>query len=793
VGLGILVLDFFGADRLGLTYRLVVPEIQTFLPIITASVVVIFGFFILRQFPNYTLNTKLIISFVLVSLLSVGAVTLFATLSTRTALNQAANQALSSAAQQTAANIDNFISTNREAIRTEAKLPILAEFLSLPPSQRTEEMQREVTSVLRTLSRKNLVYVSSYALLDSTGQNVLDTFVPNTGIDESNRDYFIEPSRTRLTFISPVKFYENEAPSIYFSGPILNDNYEVIGVLRAQYRATILQQIVQDASSTERQIFGVLFDENQLHLAHGFTPDVVYKLTGQPNPAEVANLKAAARLPDKPAEELATNLPQLEQNLINASAEPFFTAKDVATEDKINQVAVAPLKTQPWQVAFFQPQEVFLAPVQNQTRITVLLAALITITVAAIAVVLGQRLANPITRLTEVAQQVTAGNLLAQAPVESKDETGQLARAFNSMTNQLRTLIGSLEEQVQSRTAELSLSMEVGQRAAALRNLDDLLPTITEFIRERFNLYYVHVYFVDDVGQNLLIKSGTGHVGQQLLARKHSLPIGPGSIVGQVAATSSSIVVPDTELSDIHKPNPLLPQTRSELAIPLVVEQHVIGVLDMQASQPNTFTQDNLTVFEAMGTQLAVAIDGAQQWSRAQEAQEQLEAAVRQLTRQTWQEQLTSRKQELGFAYDLSSVVPISAKKDQPDANGQVSVPVVVQNQPIGRLLVNMPERKTLSDDEQGLLAAVAQQLAQKAENLRLFEDTQRQAAREQLARQITDKIRASRDMETALKTAAQELSQALGVARAAIDLKTLQPDESDGSGDAPKDEQQQT
>jgi GAF domain-containing protein len=237
--------------------------------------------------------------------------------------------------------------------------------------------------------------------------------------------------------------------------------------------------------------------------------------------------------------------------------------------------------------------------------------------------------------------------------------------------------------------------------------------------------------------------------------------------------------VPDTQNSDIHKANPLLPETRSELAIPLMVEEQVVGVLDLQADKVNTFTESNKTVFEAMATQLATAIDSAWQWALSQEAHRKADEALRQLTREGWAERLASHRESLGFAYDLSRVLPLSESNQKaPNGGAKLAVPVVVQNEPIGQLAVEIPSQRTLSTDEQGMLTAVAQQLAQKVENLRLFEQTQQRATREQIARQIVDKIRASRDIESALKTAAEELAKNLGVARAIIDLRLAPVDE---------------
>ncbi|MBN1217993.1 MAG: GAF domain-containing protein [Anaerolineae bacterium] len=406
------------------------------------------------------------------------------------------------------------------------------------------------------------------------------------------------------------------------------------------------------------------------------------------------------------------------------------------------------------------------------------------------------RIARPIEYLTNIARQVTGGNLAVQAPVTSQDETGQLAQAFNIMTVQLRQLIGSLEEQVQERTAELSASVGVGQRATAIRDLDKLLPTITEFVREKFNLYYVQIFLADDINQNLVLRAGTGQAGQELLARRLSLPIDAHSSVGQAAIEGRPVIIRDTTLGNIDisqripaewyavlikkaqakKPASLLPKTVSELTIPLMVQEQVIGVLDLQDDKLNTFTRDNLNVYEAIAIQLAIAIDSARQWALTQEAQQRAEEAIKQLTREAWAERLATSSKDTGFVYDLSrisSLLPDAYAVTSTRENGH-SIPLVVQDLTIGYLSVKTPGNRDLTEDERALLQAVAQQLAQKAENLRLFEATQQRASREQIARRIIDRVRASRNIETALRTAAEELSRALGAARATIDLQIV-------------------
>jgi len=772
IGIGVAVLLPI-IDLSGLDYRLPVPEVF----LTTTSVVItvfflVFAYLIFREFSTYSLRTKMLIVFVSVVVLAVAAIASIITLTTRQTLIDEANKKLLAGASQTAAILDNFMQTNLDTVKAEALLPDFVKYLG-PDDQRPTDIKP--SAALISLNGKDAQNITSYALLDSEGINVSDSHGLNIGANEANQDYFQIPFNTGKVYVSPVLFSpDTNEGTLYFSSPVHNVVGQTIGVLRLAYKADVLQKLVEENTAGEDS-FAVLFDENHLHLAHSdqeVSLQTNYKLVALPDSTEVAELQAAGRIPNAPIEELSTELPELEQNLSNLDpSAPYFEAVDVTPEgEQLNQVAVVPMNTRPWLVAFIQPQELLFQPAQVQARNIVFMAILISAAAAVVAVVVSQQLANPIVRLTHVAEQVAQGDLTTQAPVESQDEIGQLSIAFNSMTNQLRDVVESLEDQVQERITELALSMEVGQRASTIRELDELLPIIIEFIRTRFDLYYAHIYFLDDIGRNLIIRAGTGTVGKELMARRHNLPMGGNSIVGRAAAAGQSIVVSDTEQSDIHMPNPLLPKTRSELAVPLIVEGRVMGVLDMQADTANTFTEQNLTVFEAMATQLAISIDGAQLWALSVDAQQKSEQALKQFAQQVWAEKLASQQESLGYMYDLSSITPLKS-----DLENGVSVPVVVQNQPIGRLSVAMPANRDLSDDEHTLLEAVTQQLTQKAENLRLFEQTQQRAAREQLTRQIIDKVRAAYSVEDALQTAVEELSKALGEAHTFVTLEAEQ------------------
>lgn len=770
-------------------YRYPAPSIfYTYIPVMLGLLVVVYGYFAARQFSSYSLRTKLIMAFLLVTLIVLGSLTVLTNWGTQQTLTNVANEKLVGAATQAVVSIDAFITFNLNAIQAEAKLPALAAYLSLPREQRVgNPLEAEVTKILQALTEKDKNRVSSYGLLDLQGVNVLDTYGPEIGKSRADQDYFVQPLTTGEPYASSVQFTDIAGgAAIYFSTPVRDEEDKIVGVLRMRYSASVLQQLIFKTNGLAGQrSFAMLLDENYMSLAHGQNPGLNFKVVVPLAQAKLAELQKAKRLPSGPIENLSAPLPGLAAGLTRVNTDsPYFsgeTNSDQGDNADKEQVAVVKLKTKPWLVTFSEPQSEFLAPLQAQTRMILFLAVIIMILVTFVAVGVGQYLASPIVRLTQVAQRVAGGDLAARAPIETQDETGQLATVFNTMTNQLQSLIGSLEDQVRERMVELSLSVQVGQQAAAIRDLSELLTTITEFIRDRFNLYYTQIYFVDDIGENLVLKAGTGEVGTELLARHHSLPIGGNSIVGQVASSKQPVVVSDTTKSDIHQPNALLPETHSELAIPLTVEGQVIGVLDMQASQVNTFIPDNLTVFEAMATQLAISIDGAQQWARAQEARQRAEEAIRLLTREGWSDRLASHPEgKLGFAYNLSAITPL---RSEPETNGYeaISATVAVQQEPIGRLAVEVPPARKWTDDERSLVEAVAQQLGQKAENLRLFELTQQRAAREQMARQIVDKVRASRDVETALQTVAQELAQVLRT-KAVIDLRVAPDNEAAGA-----------
>ncbi len=415
---------------------------------------------------RFNMRHRLMVAFVLISLVPLLLHTAFNSRNARAILTADANQSLLTAATETANSLDSFLMNNLEALRAEAQFPVLLQYISLPVEKRNDsDEELTILAFLNTLSRRN-PFITSYMLLDATGKVLLDTVTEDIGEDKTDWryfSYFVENPNLR-TYISPVQFApETDMPFLYFSSPVVNRNGQMMGVLVASYRADVLQDLLQEKNGiVGAGSFAVLFDEHHLHLAHGTAPEVNYlPITHLPDD-EVALLRTERRLPNLPDDKLfALQLDNLEANLSAMRKQPFFEAQDVATNDDLNQVAVIELKTRPWAVAFFQPQEVFLASIEAQNRSTLVLSGLLGVVAIITAVGMGNFIAKPIQLLTRTVTYFTKGEMHVRTNIQSTDEIGVLGKSFNIMAEQVGILVHGLEE----RTFELE--KEIANRKQA--------------------------------------------------------------------------------------------------------------------------------------------------------------------------------------------------------------------------------------------------------------------------------------------------------------------------------------
>jgi GAF domain-containing protein/HAMP domain-containing protein len=286
---------------------------------------------------------------------------------------------------------------------------------------------------------------------------------------------------------------------------------------------------------------------------------------------------------------------------------------------------------------------------------------------AIIALLVSGRITRPLVGLTTSANLIASGDLSQAVPhTRRRDEIGTLARAFDLMSQQLHELITGLEEQVtrrthqwqevnyklQRRAIQLETVTLVGRAITSILNLDDLLLEVVNLIRTRFDFYHAGVFLIDESGGWAVLRQATGEAGQRMLGRKHRLSVGGKSIVGWATANRQPRIALDVGEDAVHFKNPNLPHTRSEMALPLMVGNRLLGALDVQSTKQAAFDDEDVAILSLMADQVAIAIDNALKFSQ--------EAAILEATSPVYR---ASRRIALATSLDdvLGSVVDHAA------------------------------------------------------------------------------------------------------------------------------------
>ena len=237
--------------------------------------------------------------------------------------------------------------------------------------------------------------------------------------------------------------------------------------------------------------------------------------------------------------------------------------------------------------------------------------------------VLRRIVLNPVDKLVVVAEAISRGELDRKIEVRGGDEISILAKAFNSMVTQLGELIATLEERIKSRTQAIETAAMIGRRLSTILDIHQLAVETVEQLQSAFHYYHVHIYLYDEHKGFLIMTGGTGEAGQIMLSQNHKIPHGKG-IVGLASDSGDIILVPDTGKDPNWLPNPLLPETRSEVAVPILVGDDVLGALDVQQNIVNSLTQQDVELLKLISSQVAVAIKNATQYEGvAKQSEEQ--------------------------------------------------------------------------------------------------------------------------------------------------------------------------
>jgi GAF domain-containing protein len=371
-------------------------------------------------------------------------------------------------------------------------------------------------------------------------------------------------------------------------------------------------------------------------------------------------------------------------------------------------------------------------------------------------------------------EKISSGDLTARANINTQDETGVLADAFNSMAENLSEVLVTLEERVNERTDELQKANKTNLRRAArfeaiarlahaisnTQELEILLPQITEIISGEFEYYHVGIFLLDTRKEYAVLVAANSEGGQRMLARNHRLLVGETGIVGYATRSGQPRIALNVGQDAAYFNNPDLPSTRSEVALPLRFGDEIIGALDVQSTEQNAFSEEDINIFSALADQVSVAIQNARTYQQMREALNQAEAASAQLSGKAWQE-MSSRKMLKGFSFDGVNITNVENQSQQSATT--LTIPLLLRGVKIGSVNLNPSDpNRAWTDDEIAMVQAAAERTAFAIENARLLQEAQKRAAKERTIGEISSKIGSLGNIESIIQTAIKELGATL-------------------------------
>jgi GAF domain-containing protein len=349
---------------------------------------------------------------------------------------------------------------------------------------------------------------------------------------------------------------------------------------------------------------------------------------------------------------------------------------------------------------------------------------------------------------------------------------------------------------------------QISEQLVAILSLDQLSSEVVNQIQAEFGYYHAHIYLLDPQEAELIVVAGTGAAGAEMKAQGHRIPlIAPTSLVARAARTGDIVRVDNVRLASDWLPNSLLPDTYAEIAVPIILEGKVVGVLDVQEDEIAGFDEADASLLRSLANQVAIAIRNARLFEQIETALSDAQAAQEQYTQQTWNKTRVAQRNRQYLYTGPGATPPDEVKQRQLDEtyrqsldqakpvilplddNGNETDPLVapirLNNQVIGALQLHASRnRQAWSANDLALVTGVIDLLAQTAENLRLFDETRQRADYERLVGEITQKIRQAPNMEILAQTAAEALNEVLGTAVGEVRLNVNPQSKGDNGHD---------
>ncbi|MFQ3673565.1 MAG: GAF domain-containing protein, partial [Aggregatilineales bacterium] len=382
--------------------------------------------------------------------------------------------------------------------------------------------------------------------------------------------------------------------------------------------------------------------------------------------------------------------------------------------------------------------------VYAESLTTVLIAGLAIVLLAVVVMLLQQQFVN---RMLAPVEEAAAAMARLVDEENATDAGGALQAVVPQIAARLEQLDRDHTQQVERRNRELRVMGRIGFESTAQKDLDALMKRSINLICTEMGFYHAQVFIIDRFENVARLAYSRGEAGQEMLARRHALEIGSASVIGAVAAERRIVIINDVDDPNNefpHRYNPLLPDTKAEMALPLIANNELLGVLDIQSREKNVFLPDDQPTYELLANQLAVAMFNARLRTQTEERLEQIARLNRQLTRAVWSD--TAANLQLAETFGRLPEAP------------QVKVPIRVRGEEIARIEAAIPNGQT-SETDRLVLQAVADRIALAIENVRLFEQTQASLAETSTLYRLSQTLNEASTLEDILRVVATTIA----------------------------------
>lgn len=415
--------------------------------------------------------------------------------------------------------------------------------------------------------------------------------------------------------------------------------------------------------------------------------------------------------------------------------------------------------------------------------LTIDFVALVLIVLAGI--LAANYLAKPIVHLRDAANRISNGELSHRiTEIPATRELAELAVDFNAMTSKLSGLITDLEHRVAERTEDLTHRTDqlraasyIARQTAEVQDLRLLLDTVVRLVTDQFGYYHAGIFLINEAGDQVTLLSASSEGGKRMIQQGHSLKVGMQGIVGFVAAQKKSRIALDVGTDAVFFNNPDLPLTRSEIALPLLMRDRLLGVLDIQSDKPGVFTVQDVDVLETLADQVSVAIEKAQLLDASQAAFSQLEALTSVRTREAWMQKMNEKERVVTY-----TPLGLRAEKAPDTEPNEITVPITLRGQHIGTISIARKGNTPWSAQDEEMIREVAAQTGLAVDNIRLLEEATQRAKQEQIVGELAFRFSQALDMDSLLQTAARELGQLPGIEETSVYIgQPREQEEQDG------------